>query len=196
MNDGNEWETVKQKKGRGTKKVFAGLKELGSKSTTGISQQKFETAFDVSEVLANVNSCIKLLKESHYFKHVIDSISEKFGPSLRFQSIIALGIGSLTSRTSILQLALYLCICDSLLEKTASQYESCEIFDPNLLSSDYQVYEFLKIKVMSINVKGKHKADLDRNTLYFCPHCPYRLYCNILWANWDNLDNIYIFGNR
>ena len=27
------------------------------------------------------------------------------------------------------------------------------------------------------------------------PHCPYRLYCNLLWENWYNLSNIIIYGN-
>lgn len=32
-------------------------------------------------------------------------------------------------------------------------------------------------------------------TFYFMPHCPYRLYCNLLWENWDILDKMCIFGN-
>jgi predicted nicotinamide N-methyase len=27
------------------------------------------------------------------------------------------------------------------------------------------------------------------------PHCPYRLYVNLLWDNWDNLENVIIVGN-
>ena len=27
------------------------------------------------------------------------------------------------------------------------------------------------------------------------PHCPMRLYCNVLWSHWDQLDTTIIFGN-
>ena len=51
------------------------------------------------------------------------------------------------------------------------------------------------------NKRGKYRFTAESNsnsgcTLYFMPHCPYRLYCNILWENWDILDNILILGNR
>ena len=32
--------------------------------------------------------------------------------------------------------------------------------------------------------------------LFYMPHCPYRLYCNLLWANWHSLHKIFILGNR
>eukprot|EP00596_Hydrurales_sp_CCMP1899_P010731 CAMPEP_0119055036 /NCGR_PEP_ID=MMETSP1177-20130426/75471_1 /TAXON_ID=2985 /ORGANISM="Ochromonas sp, Strain CCMP1899" /LENGTH=144 /DNA_ID=CAMNT_0007035477 /DNA_START=554 /DNA_END=988 /DNA_ORIENTATION=+ len=43
-------------------------------------------------------------------------------------------------------------------------------------------------------MKGKHPASKN-TTLFFMPHCPYRLYVNLLWANWDNLENVAILGN-
>lgn len=32
-------------------------------------------------------------------------------------------------------------------------------------------------------------------TLFYMPHCPMRLYCNVLWSHWDQLDTTIIFGN-
>ena len=32
--------------------------------------------------------------------------------------------------------------------------------------------------------------------LFYMPHCPYRLYCNLLWANMSCLDELVILGNR
>ena len=75
------------------------------------------------------------------------------------------------------------------------------------------VCESLGIKVVLENRKGKHSAADLRSigsstkeravvneglTLFYLPHCPYRLYCNLLWANWNAqaLQNIYIIGNR
>ncbi len=34
------------------------------------------------------------------------------------------------------------------------------------------------------------------NTVSMVPHCPYWLYCNVLWANWEHLDRVVILGNR
>lgn len=32
-------------------------------------------------------------------------------------------------------------------------------------------------------------------TLFYMPHCPMRLYCNVLWSHWECLDSIIMFGN-
>lgn len=32
-------------------------------------------------------------------------------------------------------------------------------------------------------------------TLFYMPHCPMRLYCNVLWSHWGCLDSTVIFGN-
>ncbi len=34
-----------------------------------------------------------------------------------------------------------------------------------------------------------------RLTLFFMPHCPLRLYSNVLWANWGALSDIAVLGN-
>lgn len=45
----------------------------------------------------------------------------------------------------------------------------------------------------SVNESTTNKQDV---TLFYMPHCPYRLYCNVLWRNWFHLDRIMILGNR
>lgn len=41
------------------------------------------------------------------------------------------------------------------------------------------------------------KYVVSDKTLFFMPHCPFRLYSNLLWANWSksSLSNIFIIGN-
>ncbi len=63
-----------------------------------------------------------------------------------------------------------------------------------LTDMDLELYGQLGISVLRVNTKGKHAV--ENQTLFFMPHCPYRLYCNVLWANWQNLDYAHIFGNR
>jgi hypothetical protein len=49
----------------------------------------------------------------------------------------------------------------------------------------------------SQNEKDQHHAEPLGISLFFMPHCPMRLYSNLLWANWEpsKLSRIIIFGN-
>jgi hypothetical protein len=49
--------------------------------------------------------------------------------------------------------------------------------------------------VMEENDEGKRRV--RGPTAFFMPHCPMRLYSNLLWANWgDGLKDLVIIGNR
>jgi len=50
------------------------------------------------------------------------------------------------------------------------------------------------VRVLTTNQRGKHRAE-GVPTLFFLPHCPRKLYDNVLWANWSELDSITIVGN-
>lgn len=70
---------------------------------------------------------------------------------------------------------------------------ACTLFDPLLTEIEKIVCARLGIAVSNENNRGK-EAFLDK-TLVFMPHCPYGLYCNLLWANWFHLNSIVIIGN-
>lgn len=77
-----------------------------------------------------------------------------------------------------------------------SKYDfKVNIFDPLFSDKEREVCRSLGFTVSDANLKGKHSS-LENMTLFFMPHCPYRLYSNLLWANWDNLENVVILGNR
>jgi hypothetical protein len=77
-----------------------------------------------------------------------------------------------------------------------SKYDfKVNIFDPLFSDKECEVCRSLGFMVSDANLKGKHPS-LETMTLFFMPHCPYRLYVNLLWANWDNLENVVILGNR
>jgi len=44
---------------------------------------------------------------------------------------------------------------------------------------------------------GKRRIKGNNKTLFFLPHCPMRLYSNVVWANWDSdlVRNVVLFGN-
>lgn len=72
-----------------------------------------------------------------------------------------------------------------------------QIFDPLFTSKEHEVCRLLDLTVSNENLKGKHSTENTSNpTLFFMPHCPYRLYVNVLWKNWENLEKVFILGNR
>jgi len=66
------------------------------------------------------------------------------------------------------------------------------------------------VTVLECNERGERKVDGQsaetdglmtkkpiQSTLFYMPHCPMRLYSNVIWANWEHLTDgrIIIFGN-
>lgn len=188
---------------------------------------------NIDDVLDRLQKTIDELLLSSYLEFVFETIHEIVSRNgVTFNSILGLGLGTLSSPTSILQLAMYLCLCRKLLldvtDNSDYLHNSRVVYDPNMTSYDRSVCERLGITVLSTNLKGKHRVnnykaitnhngcnafthiisddpsivDTDRQsdggccTLFFLPHCPYRLYCNLLWENWQDLDKLFILGNR
>lgn len=136
----------------------------------------------------------------------------------QFSTTIALGIGQFcSSQSSFLQLAMLLSIrshqrtmsADENLndlslsssdgeiinEDKSERRSNCVIFDPLLSSKEREVCTLLNCPVSSENRIGKHQTESGA-TLFFMPHCPHRLYINLLWENWSQLDSVIILGNR
>eukprot|EP00557_Chaetoceros_sp_GSL56_P006666 CAMPEP_0176491160 /NCGR_PEP_ID=MMETSP0200_2-20121128/8278_1 /TAXON_ID=947934 /ORGANISM="Chaetoceros sp., Strain GSL56" /LENGTH=370 /DNA_ID=CAMNT_0017888559 /DNA_START=43 /DNA_END=1152 /DNA_ORIENTATION=+ len=84
-------------------------------------------------------------------------------------------------------------------------------YEPLINPLEGKVLRYFNINVMDVNEQGKHciqkentdnhheEKETDFCTLFYMPHCPMRLYSNVLWANWreDLILNgrIIIFGN-
>ena len=95
-------------------------------------------------------------------------------------------------------------------------------FEPFILSVERVVLEYFHVKVLDINEHGKRcitRDDKDKSksnnnnnnnkdascnksdssTFFYMPHCPMRLYSNVLWANWNEElimnGRIVLFGN-
>ena len=114
-------------------------------------------------------------------------------------TIIGLGLGSfVSSSSSLLQLAFTLSLRDECIRLLSPEGNiktfSTTVFDPMFSSLERRLCESLHLFVSVDNKKGMHHA--HGSTIFFMPHCPYRLYCNLLWENWDNLDHVFIIGNR
>ena len=60
--------------------------------------------------------------------------------------------------------------------------------------------DVLFVDIIETNERGKRQAASNgKRTLFYMPHCPMRLYCNVLWANWGELlwsGNVVVYGNN
>lgn len=114
----------------------------------------------------------------------------KLSTHSEYLHFLMLGIGNFSrSEVSCLQLNFGISITKILEIPTMS------IFDPIMTDLEKSVCAMLGMEVLSENPHGKYVA--NENTIYYMPHCPYRLYNNLIWANWsENLYNVTIVGNR
>ncbi len=77
-------------------------------------------------------------------------------------------------------------------------------YDPLLLNNfDRPIYTSLGIQLLDrvektalLNFQTLLSPADKSKIIFYMPHCPYRLYCNILYSYWDCLNSIIIVGNR
>lgn len=124
--------------------------------------------------------------------------------------IVAFGIGRFaSSEVSLLQFALLLCLLEDEVGTGSDKVKpKSYIFDPMCGEKEQTICSAFNIETLKENTNGKFdvmafdsgRADEDegnegRLTLFYMPHCPYSLYGNVLWRNWENLSNLSILGN-
>jgi SRR1 len=73
-------------------------------------------------------------------------------------------------------------------------------FEPLMTPLEAKILEKLKIQIIQDNERGCRRIGTSvterSHTLFFMPHCPMRLYSNLLHTNWDDLrQHVIIFGN-
>lgn len=187
----SEWTSVAKKKSTGKSSIAHSVHSAKLLAKGHAALSSTTTPENPQKIVDLIRDNKLSVQNSGYFHFIRDSI---LSYNVKFDHMVALGLGSLTSETSKLQLVLFLCLCESLPSIENARHVS--IFDPCLSELDRDVYSSLNVPVLTENSKGKHRIAEQGNTLFFLPHCPYRLYCNILWANWDHFDKLYLLGNR
>lgn len=124
---------------------------------------------------------------------------------------------------SLIQLACIIALREMLTERykeiaeSSSKYEkdrselssnpiSLVYFEPFIVPIEREVLLHFDVKIIDKNEQGKRKINTEnRNsenlkdcTLFYMPHCPMRLYSNVLWANWSEeliFNRILLIGN-
>mmetsp|Transcript_1490 Transcript_1490/g.4308 ORF Transcript_1490/g.4308 Transcript_1490/m.4308 type:complete len:406 (+) Transcript_1490:48-1265(+) len=74
-------------------------------------------------------------------------------------------------------------------------------FEPLMTDLERTILEDgLCVDIIETNERGKRQANCNGcRTLFYMPHCPMRLYGNVLWANWDGSlwnGGVVIYGNN
>jgi hypothetical protein len=118
------------------------------------------------------------------------------------ETIICYGVGNFASRSrsaSIWQLVCALCLTDYILKheiETRHQRLDILFYDPCTTRLEESVLKELNVQLIDTNEKGRH-AIRGSLTVFFMPHCPMRLYANVLSSNWKELseNKVVILGN-
>jgi hypothetical protein len=131
--------------------------------------------------------------------------------------IVALGVGSLSGsssssssssrQSSLWQFSLLVLLKDTLAhwnKGRSCSAPSVYCFEPNFDTVDHRMCQHYHITMLSENTKGLFRpSDVDdffgseeRPLIFFMPHCPFRLYCNVLWSAWRYLSRSIVIGNR
>lgn len=137
-------------------------------------------------VLTTMAKCQSNLTHTNFYQSLIKSISEN-----QMDQIIAYGIGSLAPKPTapMWQLACALNIREELNNIPLLFYDPCTTpIEAKLMTKEW------KIHVLTENERGKRSVN-GLTSLFFMPHCPLALYTNVLWANWEELDRVIMFGN-
>ena len=229
-----EWCTVARKKKQHTKQTqrssncikmdSARQRRANQKHNNSILLQDKEIIDNPAEKLEGlveaVQLCVASLRDSLYGAYVCSQLQHHLHNcnTTGFHSMYALGIGSFTSPSSRLQLALFILLCEKFAlrsteivshaatvaisdgnestVKSPGNEDAPLLFDPMMNTVDKLVCDSFGLRVSAVNRRGRYRMKMDGLSLIFMPHCPYRLYCNFLWENWDILNNVCIFGNR
>lgn len=126
--------------------------------------------------------------------------NEAAASMVSFSQIIALGIGSIArSANAQLQFGLLLFLRDLCHKETSTCDGNVAVtcFDPSMTATDVEICRRVGIAVMTDNTKGFLSLTTQHGecTLVYMPHCPYRLYCNVLWSLWPQLSTVCLVGN-
>ena len=181
-----EWQTVVRRK---KDKPHAKCKQLPAKPISSrrvdddppldesrMLALKQELLLDLSRMRSSCASlCTRVME---YALHDVEDSAD----------LICLGIGRFaTSTTARLQLILAMHLKETMRPSQAL------IYDPFFTSQEMDICRHFGFELTVENLYGKY--EIQRKTVFFMPHCPYRLYCNVLWKNRDRLRDLSIIGN-
>lgn len=189
MVDQDDWQFVKKKNATKLQKKGVNGKE---RLSIAVQLDRYDQEKDISfdESVNRIKYIISTLGETFYFQNII-KLYPDFKQNFQPTAIIALGIGSISQYiNSMWQFALLVLLKE--------RFEDVKVlsFDPVASKIDQDISLTFGVDVLKENLKGNYNLSEEDRIIYYMPHCPYRLYCNVIWNHWSNLSKIVIIGNR
>jgi hypothetical protein len=209
----NEWISVSRDDKKRVMRKGAGWRRrrpmtAASKDARYANSSIDDYVHDQKVMLSILSDCQRALASSRFHQRIFDVCGTSFAHSDTSPAclqIICYGIGnfSRTSSTnyssSLWQLAEVLCLRQELQGKSAYSVP-LYFYDP--CSTNFEqvfLMERLQVEVLADNDRGRRAIE-GNPTLFYMPHCPARLYENVLSANWEELHSetstpLLILGN-
>jgi hypothetical protein len=181
------WEVPKRRKGK--KISTSSLAPLLSSKSQHHQFIPDTEIINVEQVVTHITTTLlPALKTASFTEELLNNIDKTY------DRLVIMGVGNLSSPASVLQIALALILKNHVLKDATDS--GAVVYDPIMTIEDIQVCNMIGFSTSQENKRGKFEFK-SGNTLYYMPHCPYRLYSNVLWSHWgSSLANITIIGNR
>lgn len=130
---------------------------------------------------------IDVVERIGFFRELVETVHD-------VKRVIGLGLGRLDKGNGLYQLVLL----ELVVREIRKQNPECmvSLYDPAHGAGDRAIVEGeLGFEVSPNDFDQGRKAVVLERTLFFMFHCSLRLYSNVLWANWSNLEHMIILGN-
>ncbi|ETW07392.1 hypothetical protein, variant [Aphanomyces invadans] len=151
-------------------------------------------------LLGKVRRHVDVMRRSPFLGHLFDALdghiaSRKVEDTPLVIQLVCYGLGSFTSSNAAYQLACAVHIREWLAGHAAIHLQHACLFDPIMTQDDAVVASAMDFDVLTTNEQGHRRATKSLQTLFFMPHCGKQLYQNVLLANWESLQYVFILGN-
>lgn len=189
--ESEEWTQVTRRTGKPdarTEQRRRKAKELSLALKADDDDDSGSGKYNSSVLVESVRLRAAALRHSAFYAEVQEACR-----NCKFRNLVSLGIGNFaTSKPALLQLALALCLQEDYLDRDDEAHVSAA-YDPHFTDCEAQVCRALGMSV-PLTDAGLLTAP-TAHTLFLMPHCPYRLYAEVLWRSWHALPLVTILGN-
>ena len=158
-----------------------------------------------------LEECIAYLIQTCFWKNLVEALAQNSYNSFNIDQIVCYGIGNISqTSTTYFAPSMWQLACAVALQRTRhatgqEQEPHCSplppamrYYDPCANALEIQfVRQVLGMTIPEQNERGNFPVASSTPTLFFMPHCPARLYENVVWSNYNNKDgtDVWIFGN-
>ena len=128
---------------------------------------------NVEDYIQYIEKTTIVLENSQLYIDIRQALSHHRLSSAPIQNIVALGVGTFTSMSSILQFSCLVCLSRDSPSSTSSWASSnvkIELYDPLMSQIEKEVATHYKFKITRENMFGKYDTSKAGFTLFYMPH--------------------------